>query len=83
MYRVCILRRAIKDMVGLPKEYASLVGKHIDRLQENPRPTGSKKLRGEAGYRLRVGVYRVLYSIDDGNRVVTVYRVKHRREAYR
>jgi mRNA interferase RelE/StbE len=32
---------------------------------------------------LRVGVYRILYDVDDGARTVTVYRVKHRREAYR
>ncbi|MBC8254677.1 MAG: type II toxin-antitoxin system RelE/ParE family toxin, partial [Ardenticatenia bacterium] len=34
-------------------------------------------------YSLRVGVYRILYDIDDDTRTVTIYRVKHRREAYR
>ncbi|MFN8455653.1 MAG: type II toxin-antitoxin system RelE/ParE family toxin [Anaerolineae bacterium] len=37
----------------------------------------------EPGYSLRVGVYRILYEIDDAARVVTIYRVKHRREVYR
>ncbi len=83
MYEIRILRRAIKDIAQLPKEYARLVVEHIDGLQKNPRPPGAKKLRGSASYSLRVGVYRVLYDIDDANRTVTVYRVKHRRDAYR
>ncbi|MBT9149793.1 MAG: type II toxin-antitoxin system RelE family toxin [Dehalococcoidia bacterium] len=83
MYSVCILRGAIKDIADLPKEYARLASEHIDRLRENPRPPGAKKLRGTTDYSLRVGVYRILYDIDDSPRIVTVYRVKHRREAYR
>ncbi|RME64398.1 MAG: type II toxin-antitoxin system RelE/ParE family toxin [Caldilineae bacterium] len=83
MYSVRILRQALKDIAGLPKGYASLVSEHIDSLQENPRPPGAKKLRGTTDYSLRVGVYRILYDIDDGRQIVTVYRVKHRRDAYR
>lgn len=83
MYSVRILRRAIKDVADLPKEYARLVSQHIDRLGENPRPPDAKRLRGRADYSLRVGVYRILYEIDDEAQVVTVYRVKHRGEAHR
>lgn len=83
MYSVRILRRAIKDIADLPKEYARLIAEHIDRLEEDPRPPGAKKLRGTTAYSLRVGVYRILYDIDDNARMVTVYRVKHRRESYR
>ena len=83
MYKVRILRRAIKDIASLPKGYACLVSERIDHLQEDPRPTGAKKLRGRTDYSLRVGVYRILYDIDDETLTVTVYRVKHRSEAYR
>jgi mRNA interferase RelE/StbE len=83
MYSVRILRRAIKDIADLSKDYARLVSQHIDHLGENPRPPDAKKLRGTADYSLRVGVYRILYDVDDESRIVTVYRVKHRREAYR
>ncbi len=83
MYSVLVLRRAIKDIANLPKDYARLVGQHIDRLAENPRPPDTKELRGTTDYSLRVGTYRILYDVDDGSRAVTVYRVKHRREAYR
>ncbi len=83
MYRLHVLRRAIKDIAKLPPEYTRLVSQHIDELAEEPRPPGAKKLRGRSDYRLRVGVYRILYDINDEANIVTVYRVKHRREAYR
>jgi mRNA interferase RelE/StbE len=83
MYSIRVLRRAIKDIANLPKGYARLLSQHIDGLEENPRPPDAKKLRGTTDYSLRVGVYRILYDIDDESCTVTVYRVKHRREAYR
>ena len=81
MYNLRISRRAIKDIAGLPKEYARLVSQHIDGLQENPRPPGVKRLKETKDYSLRVGMYRILYDVDDESSTVTVYRVKHRREA--
>jgi len=83
MYSVCILRQAIKDVANLPKDYARLVSQHIDRLEENPRPSDSKRLREMTYYTLRVGVYRILYDIDDKTHTVTVYRIKHRYDVYR
>ena len=83
MYNIRILRKAVKDIANLPKEYARNVADHIDRLEKNPHPQGSKKLKGRTDYSLRVGNYRILYDIDEEARVITIYRVKHRREAYR
>jgi mRNA interferase RelE/StbE len=83
MYSVRIWRQAIQDISDLPKDYARLVSRHIDQLSDNPRPQDAKKLRGSADYSLRVGIYRMLYDIDDATRTITVYRVKHRRDAYR
>ncbi len=83
MYSVRILRQAIKDVRELPKDYARLVSSHIAKLEQNPRPLDAKKLHGGMSYSLRVGVYRIIYDIDDETRIVTVYRVKHRRDAYR
>jgi mRNA interferase RelE/StbE len=64
MYSIRILRRAIKDIANLPAGYTRLISQHIDRLGENPRPPNAKKLQGETGYSLRVGMYRILYDID-------------------
>lgn len=83
MYSICVLRQAIKDIANLPKDYASLIGQHIDRLSEDLRPPDAKKLKGSTDYSLRVGPYRILYDIKDAGSAVTVYRIKHRREAYR
>ena len=83
MYRLRILRRALKDIAALPKDYARLISQHIDRLAEEPRPPDAKRLRGTKDHSLRVGTYRILYDIDDKAHLVTVYRIKHRREAYR
>jgi mRNA interferase RelE/StbE len=83
VYKIELRRQANKDFKDIPSDYARLISKHIDLLEQNPRPTDSKKLKGDAGYSLRVGAYRVLYDIDDKMQLVTVYRVKHRREAYR
>jgi mRNA interferase RelE/StbE len=83
MYRVDLRRKAVKDLSNVPKEYAGLIVQHIDGLSENPRPPDAKKLKGSVGYSLRVGSYRVLYDINDAEHNVTVFRIKHRREAYR
>jgi len=48
-------------------------------LEENPRPPGSKKLKGRAGYRLRIGDYRVIYEIEDNILRVIVIDVGHRK----
>jgi mRNA interferase RelE/StbE len=83
MYAVQLRQKAVKDLSDMPKEYARLVALHIDGLSETPRPPDAKKLKGVGGYSLRVGVYRVLYDIDDTAQMVTVYRIRHPREAYR
>lgn len=83
MYKIELRRQAIKDFKDISSDYARLISKHIDLLEQNPRPTDSKKLKGDAGYSLRIGTYRVLYDIDDRAQRVTIYRIKHRREVYR
>ena len=83
MSSVQIIRRALRALSNLPQQYANLVSRHLESLAEKPRPRDEKKLRGRTDYSLRVGAYRILYDIDDRARVVTIYRVKHRRDAYR
>jgi mRNA interferase RelE/StbE len=83
MYHIDLRRQAYKDLEAIPAEYTRLIANHIDSLEKNPRPPDSKKLKGDAGYSLRIGTYRVLYDIDDKAKIITIYRIKHRREAYR
>ncbi|MEK6777526.1 MAG: type II toxin-antitoxin system RelE/ParE family toxin [bacterium] len=56
----------------------------IDALATNPRPIGCKKLQGPTRlWRLRVGDYRIVYDIDDRNRIVDIVVVRHRRDVYK
>lgn len=55
----------------------------IDDLALDPRPGGVSKLAGRDDYRIRVGDYRIVYAVDDDERLVLVARIAHRREVYR
>ena len=83
MYALAILRRAQKELSNLSQEPYVRVRDAIRQLAREPRPSGSKKLAGREGWRIRVGSYRVVYEIDDPNHVVTVMHIGHRRDVYR
>jgi len=71
-------------MEALPLDIARRVLSKIESLAQEPRPRGCKKLRGPSRlWRVRVGEYRIIYEIDDRQRVVDVVIVRHRREVYR
>ncbi len=82
-WRIELESRARREFLDLPKDVRQRLSAAIDDLQREPRPPGAKKLAGVEGYRLRKGAYRILYTIDDGARLVRVYRLGHRREVYR
>ena len=81
-YEVLILRRAQKELAGLPKADYERVRDAVMALAENPRPVGCKKLVGREGWRIRSGDYRVIYEIDDAAQKVTVLHIGHRRDVY-
>ncbi|MBI2069213.1 MAG: type II toxin-antitoxin system RelE/ParE family toxin [Elusimicrobia bacterium] len=84
MHRVFLERKAEKDLDGLPGHIREAAIKAIVNLEHNPRPAGSKKLKSEIrNWRLRISDYRILYEIDDRSKTVLIYRIKHRKEAYR
>jgi len=82
-YEVRILRSAEKEMDKLPSAVYNRISRRILSLERNPRPRGAKKLSNRQKYRLRLGDYRILYAVDDKDKVVTVFAVGHRREVYR
>lgn len=59
------------------------VVKRVRLLAKDPRPQGSLKMTAEEGYRIRIGDHRVLCRVDDDPRRVHIYRIKHRKDAYR
>ncbi len=82
-YKLLILPRAQKELADLPSEQLSSAERKIDALREEPRPVGCKKLTERQGWRVRFGSYRILYKIDDAEKIVTIVNVGHRREIYR
>lgn len=82
-YEILILRRAQKELAGLPEAIFGRVKLAVQKLADNPKPRGSQKLSGREGWRIRVGEYRVIYEIDNKNNSVTVLHIGHRRDIYR
>ncbi len=79
-YGVEILRAAQKQMLSLPRNVQLELADSIDKLAAVPRPSSCKKLRGTDLWRLKTRRYRVVYSIDDGNKLITILKVALRRE---
>jgi len=83
MYKLKVLPQAQKDLEQLHGKIFDSLKSEIIHLTNNPRPYGALKLTNEEGYRIRIADYRVLYRIDDKLKEVFIYRIKHRRKAYR
>ncbi len=84
MYQLKIKRAAENDLRRLPRTIFQRINSRILALRDNPYPAGVKKLKGGLiGWRIRVGNYRVVYQIDENAYMVTVVRVRHRRDVYR
>ncbi len=83
-YEVIMTRSAEKELSSLPKSLVGVLWKRIRALADQPRQRQTRKLKdAEKSYRLRVGRYRIVYTIDDGQKLVRVTAIRHRREAYR
>lgn len=82
-YNLRIKRSAEKELKALPKANLSRIVDKIQSLTEDPRPPGHQKMSGHSQYRIRQGDYRILYTIDDTDRVVEIVKIGHRREVYR
>jgi mRNA interferase RelE/StbE len=84
-YRVLIKPSAAKEIEAVDqKRGRQRIVTGIRSLADNPRSPGCEKLAGEGDrYRIRVGRYRVIYSVGDGELLVVVVRVGHRKDVYR
>ena len=75
---------AERDLRNIDLQQIPRIVQAIESLVDNPFPSQCRKLRGsERDYRIRVGDYRVVYQVDTKTKLVTIYYVRHRREAYR
>lgn len=72
-----------RELNQIPNAIAKNIIKHIVALFQNPYPVNSKKLQGQENYRIRIGSFRVIYTIDKKKKEITVLRVADRKTIYR
>ena len=82
-YRIKYRASVEKEIRRIPKKFINAVVTRIDALTQNPFPSGCKKLAQEELYRIRIGDYRIVYSVDTISKMVTIERIKHRKDIYR
>lgn len=83
MYSLDIVRSAEWELKRIAPDLALRIGERIALLASDPHPSQSRRLQNTDRFRLRVGDYRVIYSVDDSSQTVTILAVGHRRDVYR
>jgi mRNA interferase RelE/StbE len=83
LFSISLTTSARKSLQKLPKKDQLLIFAVLETLKNNPTPPKALKLSGREGYRIRVGNFRILYTLNRGELLVLVLDVGHRREIYR
>jgi mRNA interferase RelE/StbE len=82
-YRIIIPKLVQKQLNDLPQQQRKRLISAIRLLADEPRPSGVKKLKGyDKTYRIRVGDYRVIYKIEDQEKLILLLSSTHRKDAY-
>jgi mRNA interferase RelE/StbE len=81
-YQVRIEKKILKKLEKISEPWYSQIKHSILELGNEPRPAGTKKLKGQPAYRIRVADYRIIYEIEDQVRIVDVIDLGHRSEIY-
>ena len=83
-YKVVLTKSAEKSLGKIPNRLLTKIIQDLQNLEHNPRPKGCKKLVNlDNLWRIRIGDYRVIYSIDDVILLVDVREIGHRKEIYK
>jgi len=82
-YNILIKPSAVKEIENIPRKDRLRIIQKIQGLANIPRPQGFEKLTGENRYRIRQGVYRIVYSVSDRDLHIIVVKVGHRRNVYK
>ena len=84
VYSLLFKRQVEKDFRKIDRRYRKKILDEIEGLKKLPHPSNSRKLTNtEITYRLRVGDYRAIYQVDDNAKVITIFYVRHRQDAYK
>lgn len=82
-YELLFKKSVAKDLRAFPKQVVKQIMRRIRLLADDPRPAGCEKLSGQERYRIRQGVYRIIYEIQDQRLTVLIVKVGHRQAVYR
>lgn len=82
-YELVFKKSVAKDLRAFPNQDVKRIMQRIRSLADDPRPAGCEKLSGQERYRVRQGVYRIVYEIEDDKLTVLIVKVGHRRDVYR
>jgi len=83
-YQIKFKSSSAKEFKNLPSNIQKRMGLVLEKIRENPRMSGVIKLQGdEKLYRIRVGDYRLVFEIDDSQKLIRVTRVRHRQDVYK
>jgi mRNA interferase RelE/StbE len=82
-YKLRFKKSVAKDLRNIPKKDIQRILTQIDLLAKDPRAEGCVKLSSQQQYRVRVGLYRIIYEIQDAALVVQVVKVGHRSNVYK
>lgn len=82
-YKITFKKSVAKDLSAIPKADIEKILAKINTLADNPQTEGAIKLSGQALYRIRQGLYRIIYEIKDNELVVQVIKVGHRSDVYK
>ncbi len=82
-YKLVFKSSVAKDLRHIPNNDVKRILKRIDALADEPRPPGSEKLSGQERYRVRQGVYRIVYEIIDDKLIIVIVKIGHGRDVYK
>ena len=82
-YKISFKKSVAKDLRSIPNKDVKRILERVESLCEDPRGEGCTKLSGQERYRVRQGVYRIVYEIQDEELVVLVVKIAHRSNVYK
>lgn len=81
--KILFVKSAEKELLRLNKNLAQRIFQKISLLKDNPHDYNSQKLEGGKGYRIRIGDYRVIYTVDTETKTILIIKIRHRKDVYR
>ena len=82
-YSLAFKKSVTKDLRSIPNKDVKRILNRINSLRENPRAEGCVKLSNQEKYRVRQGVYRIIYEVQDTELIILVVKVARRGQVYK